>query len=91
MNILAQERSPMKVRVYLISAQNLTATGVKIDLKSKLAGFTALSTANPYPVVQVGDGRAANQKQVKSFNDRDIVNFDGELNPKIFKMWEMDA
>jgi hypothetical protein len=34
----------------------LTATGNVIDLKSYLAGMTALCTATPFPVIKVGDG-----------------------------------
>jgi hypothetical protein len=51
MEILKEDVGNLKVRLYLISAQNLTATGTKIDLKSRLAGMTALTTANPYPVI----------------------------------------
>ena len=57
MKILKEDYGNLKVRVYLISAQNLTATGTKIDLKSRLAGMTALTTATPYPVIKVGDSK----------------------------------
>ena len=62
-NILAKDNGPdylkvlnldsqtYKIRVYLLTAQNLTATGTVIDWKSRLAGMTALCTANPFPVV----------------------------------------
>lgn len=45
-----------KVRVYLLSGQNLSAMASSIDLKSKLAGMTAMCTANPFFVLTVGDG-----------------------------------
>lgn len=59
MEVLIQDIQSYKIRVYLISAQNLTATGTVIDMKSRLAGMTALSTANPYPVVTIGNGEVA--------------------------------
>ena len=48
---LVNDSQTYTVRVYLISAQNLTATGVALDIKSRMAGMTALCTANPYPVI----------------------------------------
>lgn len=53
---LAKECANYRTRIYLISAQNLTATGTLIDAKSQMAGMTALSTANPYVIVKVGNG-----------------------------------
>ena len=35
-----------------------------IDLKSQLAGMTALCTANPYPVISVGDGDNTNDQHM---------------------------
>lgn len=52
-----------RVRVYLISAQNLTATGSKLDVKSRLAGMTAMCVANPYPALTLGDGRNDDEKK----------------------------
>ena len=54
MMILNEDREKYVVRVYLIDAQNLAATGTVIDWKSALAGMTALSSANPYPVITCG-------------------------------------
>lgn len=34
----------------------MTATGVALDIKSRMAGMTALSTASPFPVLKIGDG-----------------------------------
>jgi hypothetical protein len=56
LNVLLKNRQSYKIRVYLLTAQNLTATGTVIDLKSYLAGMTALCTATPFPVIKVGDG-----------------------------------
>jgi len=55
MSILYEDQGNYKVRVYVVTAQNLTATGVSLDLKSRLAGMTALSQANPYPELLIGD------------------------------------
>jgi len=46
-----------KVRVYIISGQNLSAMNNVIDLKSKWAGMNALCTANPYIVIKLGNKR----------------------------------
>jgi len=70
------------IRVYLISGQNLTATGTVIDWKSRLAGMTALSSASPYPVITVGDGETKD-KLVKQVHDREGA-FENDLNPKFF-------
>ena len=57
LRILNDDFQTYKIRVYLVTAQNLTATGTVIDLKSRLAGMTALSSANPYPVITIGEGK----------------------------------
>ena len=51
-----RDNAHFKIRVYLISAQNLSAMNSVIDFKSRMAGMTAMCTANPYPVLQIGDG-----------------------------------
>ena len=57
MDILTRDHNEaFKVRLYLINCQNLSAMGSVIDLKSRLAGMTAMCTAYPYPSVTVGDG-----------------------------------
>lgn len=70
-----------RVRVYLISAQNLTATGSKLDVKSRMAGMTAMCVANPYPVLTLGDGRNNDEKKIvkKVVEREDSIN--EELNP----------
>ena len=55
-SLIDDANESFKVRLYLINCQNLSAMGSVIDLKSRLAGMTAMCTANPYPVVKVGDG-----------------------------------
>ena len=70
-----------KVRVYVISGQNLSAMNNVIDLKSKLAGMTALCTANPYVTIKIGDGIGEDRRKVKEIKDRDRAMM-GELNPE---------
>ena len=45
-----------KVRVYLLSCQNLSATDSAVSFAGKLAGVKALSSADPYPVITIGSG-----------------------------------
>ena len=61
-----------------------------IDLKSKLAGMSALCTANPYCVITTGDGNNNNENRMqKKVDDRDRA-FDDELNPQFLRMYELD-
>jgi hypothetical protein len=79
--VLNRDFQTYKIRVYLLSAQNLTATGTVIDWKSRLAGMTALCTANPYPVIQIGDGiNDEETRRIKYQNEREKSE-DGALNP----------
>ena len=80
-----------KVRVYLISAQNLTATGVSLDLKSRLAGMTALCTANPYPIIELkGAQIIPENRAIKRIEERDLA-MANNLNPKFFRVYELDV
>lgn len=91
LEILNNDWKTYKIRVYLISAQNLTATGVSLDLKSRLAGMTALCTASPYAVVKVGNGVNNEEANiVKKANDRDRY-MDNNLNPQFFRIYELEA
>jgi hypothetical protein len=89
---LVNDSKEFKIRVYLITAQNLSAMSSVIDFKSRMAGMTAMCTANPYPVIQVGDnvpdkGRA---NLVKMIQDKDSVKT-GDLSPEFLKIYELDA
>ena len=81
-NNLHEDRDTYRVRLYLLTAQNLTPTGVFLDVKSQLAGMTALSAANPYPVVTIND-----MKTGKEENDRDMFQ-ELELSPQIHRVYE---
>lgn len=84
LDILVKDIMNYKVRVYLISAQNLTATGTVIDMKSRLAGMTALSTANPFPVITIGDGVWSEEtKLIKKVGNEEMYKAD-TLNPQYF-------
>ena len=69
----------------------MTATGTKIDEKSRLAGMTALCSANPYPVITIGDGENNPEtRTTKCINERDN-SMDGELSPAFWRLYELDA
>ena len=91
MKILLNYKPSYKVRVYLLTCQNLSATESYVDFKARLAGYQALCSADPYPVIKVGDGVNNTLKQkVKSINERD-KNINQSLNPKFFRTYEFDA
>ena len=80
-----------KVRLYLLSAQNISAVDNKIDLKSKLAGMSSMCTANPYPVVQIGDSSSKHTKsKIRMFDDKQSCK-EGDLNPQYLTKYELDA
>lgn len=93
MEEIKKDNNLYKVRVYLISAQNLTAQGSVIDLKSKLAGMTALCTANPYPKIVIGnqDKSIKNTILTKSINDREKGAKMAELSPQFNSYFELDC
>lgn len=62
-----------------------------IDLKSRLAGATALSSANPYPVITVGDGINNPEKRILKYVSERDSSMDGQLNPRYFRTYELDA
>lgn len=71
----------VKVRVYLLTCQNLAAVGSAVEWKPKLAGLDALSSANPYPIIIVGEGtNDINEQQLKMITDRD-KEVKNSLNP----------
>lgn len=62
-----------------------------IDLKSYLAGMVAMCTANPFPLLTIGDGQNNDQlKLLKRTGSKEqaIMN---ELNPEFLCMYELDA
>lgn len=80
-----------KVRVYLLSGQNISAMSNEIDMKSRLAGMSAMCTANPFPVLKTGDGVNDDILRLnKSIYDIDAT-MEGNLNPEFLKIYELDA
>lgn len=77
----ADLKTDYRVRVYIVSCQNLSAMSSVIDLKSRLAGMSALCTASPYPVITVGDGNNANEERlIKKYDGYERAAED-ELSP----------
>ena len=71
-----------KVRIYLLSCQNLTAMNNVIDFKSLLAGMYALCSSNPYPMLKVGDGKNDPvARLVRNIDGREFA-VEGDLNPE---------
>jgi hypothetical protein len=46
-----------KARVYILRCLNLSAIDSYVDFKDKMAGYSAKCSADPYPVITVGDGK----------------------------------
>ena len=87
--LMDDSQNHFKIRVYILSCQNLSAMNSVIDIKSRLAGMNAMCTANPYPVITIGDGENSN-KMFKKKNDRESV-INEDLNPEFLKTYELDA
>lgn len=79
---LTHDRAGYMVRLYLLTCQNLSATCTQIGVKEAMAGMTALSIANPYPVLQIGAH--------KTVNERDKY-MPMELNPQWFRYYELEC
>jgi len=81
----------IKVRVYIYRCLNLSAQDDAADYFVKMAGMSALSKANSYLEIIVGeDITSSNTKQIKYINDRN--NFiPNTLNPDFFKYFELEA
>lgn len=88
--LMADMQKNFKVRVYIISGQNLSAMNSVIDLKSKWAGMNALCTANPYVVIKIGSQDPKDPKKQKGIKDREKA-FQGELNPEFLSPYEFDV
>jgi hypothetical protein len=72
MNAIIENHLSFKVRVYLLTCQNLSAVESNIDLRSRLAGYKALCSADPFPVLKVGDGiNELGSNRVKFISERD--------------------
>ena len=91
LKILTNPAFDYKIRVYILTCQNLSAVDNYVDLKSRLAGDKALSSADPYPVLMIGNGENdLKTKKVKRLDDRD-KNMSATLNPQFYRSYELDA
>ena len=71
-NISGYYQNNFKVRVYILTCKNLAAVDNYVDLKSRLAGDKALSSADPFPVIKIGNGENdLKTKRVKTYDDRE--------------------
>ena len=86
-----KETCQIKVRFYVLRALNLAAQTDAIQLKYNLGGYNAMSSADTFPVVQVGDAENNVNSGVtkKASDDNNVVQ--NNLNPDYFKMYELDA
>lgn len=86
-----REPVQVKVRFNLLRGLNLAAQSNAIQIKYGLGGYNAMSSANPYPKLQVGDGNNdVNQGVTKAVNDEKSF-VEKDLNPNFFKYYELDA
>jgi hypothetical protein len=77
--------------VYLLTAQNLSATDSSTDVKTWLAGLRALCSVNSYPIIIVGNGKNDTmQHKIKYISDRE-KHVPQDLNPKYYRSYEFDA
>ena len=80
----------LKIRVYLLRALNLSAQSDVVALNNRLAGYNAMSSANTYPIIKIGQGTKQEFDLIKEINDeRNIIP--NTLNPSYFKSYELDA
>ncbi len=62
-----------------------------MDLLARLEGLSALCTANPYPIIIVGEGSNDNVNHRKKYiSDRDKPATQ-DLNPKFYRTYELDV
>ena len=79
----------MKIRLYLLEVQGLTAQQNVVNIKDVLAGYRAVSSANPYPEISVGDKQNSGGF-LKRVQDKESTQ-NNELNPKFYKTYELDC
>ena len=74
-----------------MNCQQLSAVDNYVDATDMLAGARALSSADPYPYITIGDGENDSKtKKIKRIND--ILNVKlATLNPKFYTTYELDA
>ena len=71
---MQNRQNDFKVRMYILTCQNLAAVDSYVELKNMLAGDKAQCSAFPYPYITIGNGEKQDQvNSVKVANDRDSL------------------
>ena len=79
----------LKCRVYIYRGLNLSAQSNYVDIPHLLSGMEGKCSTNSYPEILVGSGKSESNDVIKSYADSNrAINQD--LNPKYFRMYEMD-
>lgn len=88
---LFRDSCAIKVRFYILRALNLAAQSSATQIKYELGGYNALSSADPYPMVSVGDAKNnIDSGLTKTVNDSNNY-VEQDLNPDFYKLYELDA
>jgi len=66
-----EELKDFKCWVYILWCLNLTAVDSKANIKDRMIGYSALCSADPYPVIFVGEGKSKGvMNQIKHITDQ---------------------
>jgi len=66
---LFQPKEKYKIRIYLLRCLNLGSQTNARDMVAAMAGLDAISSANPYPELIVGDGVSYTKEEFKTACD----------------------
>ncbi|CAD8189110.1 unnamed protein product [Paramecium pentaurelia] len=80
----------LKVRLYILRCLNLAAQKQDIDAYHKMAGLSAVCSADSYPEIFIGESGHDNQDLIKHITDQDRP-IENTLSPNFFRMYELDA
>lgn len=86
-----KKNTHLKIRIYLLRGLNLTAQSNVNSAMNKLAGYSAYSSANPYPEISIGDCcNDSSSGIVKSIKDSQHY-IQNTLNPNFYRFYELDS
>lgn len=88
---LFHDTCQIKVRFYINRALNLAAQSNAIELKYRLGGYQALSSADPYPVVCVGDSKNDINSGVLKTHSDEKEPARQTLNPEFYRDYDLDS
>ena len=80
----------LKVRVYLYRGLNLAAQSDNVEIGNRLAGLSALCSADTYPSFKIGQGDSGGFDLTKIIEDKANV-VKQTLDPGYFRSYELDA